>query len=453
MPVRIWPASGPPPMASNASVAPVATSASVRSVMKLGLEESQTYLAPMPRSSASCSALRTMLTSSTPSALHSLTSIWPRFEAAAVCTSALWLSMRMVPTIPSAVSGLTKAAAPWAGVTPSGIGRQSAALMARYCAYVAPPRMPTVLPSNAWASGEAPASTTTPAPSLPTGMDWSTRAAAARMNRSGIFAAVTPPVRTAVVTSAGPSSRPRSEGLMGAASMRTITSSAAGSGSDIGASESSSSPLAFTSERSCRPSTAMAGSPCLSSDRLPNRRLDGVPVSIQPRDPPVTLARGRGRSPARSAAGLDALNLDAGFAHDRLGDPEALRPPAMAMFGVRAAIDGDNAGLDQELGALGAGRERGEEAGAVHRPDGVQHRVHFRVDHAWQLGFLVRQELGRIGDAVRKAVEAEADHPLALIDQHRADAALGVFGPGRDLFGESEKPVAPLGGESSHQSP
>src|SRR3546814_11199836 len=47
------------------------------------------------------------------------TSIWPRLEAAAVCTIALCPSRVMVSTKPSAVSGLTKADAPCSAVTRS----------------------------------------------------------------------------------------------------------------------------------------------------------------------------------------------------------------------------------------------------------------------------------------------------------------------------------------------
>ena len=119
-------------------------------------------------------------------------SIWPRLEAAAVCTSALWPSRRMVSTMPSAVSGLTKHEAPSAGVAPAGSTRHCSALMVRYCEYIAPPSMATVLPSSACAAGEAPAATTTPAPSLPTGIDWSEPAGhAPSCARSGTCAVTT----------------------------------------------------------------------------------------------------------------------------------------------------------------------------------------------------------------------------------------------------------------------
>jgi hypothetical protein len=79
--------------------------------------------------------------------------------------------MRMVSTIDSAVSGLTKAEAPSAGVASAGSTRQSLARTQRYWEYMAPPITATVLPFSACASRESPVATTTPAPSLPTGMD------------------------------------------------------------------------------------------------------------------------------------------------------------------------------------------------------------------------------------------------------------------------------------------
>src|SRR5581483_1338614 len=77
------------------------------------------------------------------------------------------------------------------------------------------------------------------------------------MAASGIFAVITGasllPVAFAVVMSAAPKRRPRSEGLIGVASTRTTTSSAAGSGVVTFWREISSSPLFLISERSCRP--------------------------------------------------------------------------------------------------------------------------------------------------------------------------------------------------------
>src|SRR5580700_11483829 len=135
------------------------------------------------------------------------------------------------------------------------------------------------------------------------------------MKRSGIVALTTgrpaSPPRLTVVTSAGPSRRPRSEGLIGAASMRTTTSSAAGSGVATGTSDSSSSPDAFTSERSCRPSFAMAASPLsfLACDGLQHGGAGGVEVLIQPRDPPISDGHDQagGHAPVRTV-GQDSLD-------------------------------------------------------------------------------------------------------------------------------------------------
>src|SRR5882757_9324491 len=257
MQVRIWPASLPPPMASNAIVAPVSTSALVRSSMKVGAVESTTNLAPILCRMSACSLLRTILTSGMPSLMQILLSIWPRFDAAAVCTSALWPSRRMVSVMPSAVSGLTKQEAPSAAVVPSGSGRHSLTLSVRYCAYIAPPIIATVLPISAFAASDDPVLITTPAPSLPTGIDSSSRAAIAFMAASGTFAVTTGdsfvPEALAVDMSAGPISSPRSDGLIGAPSTRTTTSSGPGSGVGISASDISSSPLFFSSERNCSP--------------------------------------------------------------------------------------------------------------------------------------------------------------------------------------------------------
>ncbi len=140
---------------------------------------------------------------------------------------------------------------------PSGSTRQSAARIVRYCAYMAPPIIATVLPINAFAASDDPVLMTTPAPSLPTGMDSSSRPAMARIAASGTFAVITGaslvPEAFAVVTSAAPISRPRSDGLIGEASTRTTTSSADGSGIGTLTSDISSSPLFLIIERSCSP--------------------------------------------------------------------------------------------------------------------------------------------------------------------------------------------------------
>src|SRR3981081_2880905 len=140
----------------------------------------------------------------------------------------------MVSVMPSAVSGLTKQEAASAGVTPAGSGRHSATFRQRYCAYIAPPIMATVLPISAFAASDDPVLITTPAPSLPTGIDSSSRAAIAFIAASGTFAVTTGdcfvPEAFAVDISAGPINSPRSDGLIGAPSTRTTTSSGPGSG-------------------------------------------------------------------------------------------------------------------------------------------------------------------------------------------------------------------------------
>src|SRR6201998_2900172 len=176
MALRIWLASVPPPVASKASVADVALRASTRSVENDGDAELQTWDAPRDLSSASCSGFRTILTSGIPSFWQSLTSIWPRFDAAAVCTRPECPSRRMVSVIPSAVFGLTNDDAPSPAVPTPGRTRHAEASTARYCVYIAPPAIATVFPTSAWAAEDSPAATTVPAPSLPTGSDLSSRA-------------------------------------------------------------------------------------------------------------------------------------------------------------------------------------------------------------------------------------------------------------------------------------
>src|SRR4030095_5606875 len=88
--------------------------------------------------------------------------------------------------MPSEVSGLTKHEAPAAAVVPSGRTRHWPAFRQRYCEYIAPPKMATVLPRSACASPDEPALTTTPAPSLPTGIDWSRRPVMLGLTRPGM---------------------------------------------------------------------------------------------------------------------------------------------------------------------------------------------------------------------------------------------------------------------------
>ena len=248
-----------------------------------------TCFAPMPYSSLACSALRTMFTRPMPSSWQILFSIWPRFDAAAVCTSALWPSRFIVSVMPSAVSGLTNHEAPSAAVVPAGRGWQSVAFRSRYCAYIAPPIIDTVLPSSACAASDELALITVPAPSLPTGIAWSRRAAMKGSACSGTLAVILMaaplPEALAVLMSAGPSSRPRSDGLIGVASTLTKTWSGPGSGIGTSASDSSSSPLFLIRERSCNPFVVplMSTSPlstCYGSTASDSPRLRSrVPVS------------------------------------------------------------------------------------------------------------------------------------------------------------------------------
>src|ERR1700674_1901670 len=168
----------------------------------------------------------------------------------------------MVSVMPSAVSGLTKHEAPSAGVVPAGSGRHSLTFRQRYCAYIAPPIMATVLPISALAASDDPVLMTTPAPSLPTGIDSSSRPAIARIAASGTFAGTTGeslvPDAFAGDISAAPTRSPRSDGLIGEASTRTTTSSGPGSGIGTLTREISSSPLFLISERSCSPDLVSA---------------------------------------------------------------------------------------------------------------------------------------------------------------------------------------------------
>src|SRR5580704_8048696 len=86
----------------------------------------------------------------------------------------------MVSIMPRAVRGLTNDDAPSLADVPGGRTRHDEPLTARYCEYIEPPATATVRPRSACASGEEPAATTVPAPSLPTGSDLPTRAARER---------------------------------------------------------------------------------------------------------------------------------------------------------------------------------------------------------------------------------------------------------------------------------
>src|ERR1700738_3811194 len=124
----------------------------------------------------------------------------------------------MVSSIPRAVHGLTKDGAPSFAVVPSRNTRPAEAPPARYCVYIAPPAIPTVLPTSAWAAEDDPAATTVPAPSLPTGSGLSTRIerpssapagnVAVTIGRCGV------PATAAVAMSAPATRTPKSDGLI-----------------------------------------------------------------------------------------------------------------------------------------------------------------------------------------------------------------------------------------------
>src|SRR3546814_11148176 len=102
-----------------------------------------------------------------PSFAQIVTSIWPRFDAAAVWTIALWPSIRIVSVKARLVSGLTKQEAPSAGSVPSGRAITICTGRQRYSAYISPPSSATVLPSSDCASGDPPAASTFPHPTFP----------------------------------------------------------------------------------------------------------------------------------------------------------------------------------------------------------------------------------------------------------------------------------------------
>src|SRR5260370_37190363 len=111
---------------------------------------------------------------------------------------------------------------------PAGSGSDSATFRQRYCRYMAPPIMATVLTIRALAASNDPVLTTTPAPSLPTGIDSSSRPAMALIDASGTFAVTTGeslvPDCFAVDISAAPTRRPRSVGFDCGAPARAQTS-------------------------------------------------------------------------------------------------------------------------------------------------------------------------------------------------------------------------------------
>src|SRR5579863_3350044 len=399
-------------MASNASVAPVSTSALVRSSMKVGEVESTTCFAPILRKISACSRLRTMLTRATPSLRQILLSIWPRLEAAAVCTSALWPSRRIVSTIPSDVSGLTKQEAPSAAEAPSGSTRQSPALIVRYCEYMAPPIIATVLPISAFAASDDPVLITVPAPSLPTGIDSSSRPAIDRIAASGtlavtIGASLVPDV-LAVAMSAAPTNRPRSDGLIGDASTRTTTSSADGSGVGRLTNDISSSPLFLINERSCSP---VLPSALITVLPFPITEFCGSVLALAAKrklygsDIIQKLRHSSGRLAGGSLSERLQCRLPRKFT---LASQFLLDAQQLVVFGgtIRAR---QRAGLD--LPAIGRDREVGDGgilglARAVRHDGGIASLVgHFdRAQRFRQCADLIDLDQDRVGTAVLDAV-------------------------------------------------
>src|SRR5271165_1833892 len=142
---------------------------------------------------------------------------------------------------------------------------------------------------------------TTPAPSLPTGMGMSTRAAMA-CSTFAVMGAVTVgwlpvPETLALFQSAAPRSNPKSDGLMGAASMRTSTSSGPGEGSVTVARDSSISPFFLTVECSCRedrPVFAFMSGSCIDEVG----RLSGAHDSTARQAPAAARLENSHRNPA-----------------------------------------------------------------------------------------------------------------------------------------------------------
>ena len=117
--------------------------------------------------------------------------------------------------MPRAVRGLTKLDAHSRGSVPSFITMQLAAGRHLYCEYIPPPTTLTTLPINSWAS--APASTTIPEPSLPTGIGIFSLGFMAPIIASGTSMIIFESSALRVLISPGPSNRPKSEGLIGVA--------------------------------------------------------------------------------------------------------------------------------------------------------------------------------------------------------------------------------------------
>ena len=180
MQARIWPASGPPPMASKAIVAPVAARASVRSFKNVGESVRHTCIAP--------AALQQIFLFLLADDIHQADAILaaepvehlPKIGGRGRVHQGLVPLARMVPIIPRAVSGLTKHDAPSAARR---AGRQRQTLIHLDASILrihrAAQHRDRLTQQRLRGSGDAPASVTTPAPSLPTGMEMSMRGAIA----------------------------------------------------------------------------------------------------------------------------------------------------------------------------------------------------------------------------------------------------------------------------------
>ena len=271
MQVRIWLASLPPPIASKAMVAPVSTSACVRSSMKVAAVESTTCLAPMPRSSLACSALRTMLTRPMPSSLADLV------QHLAEVGRGRGMHQRLVAL---ALHGLGHAERGQRIDEPrSALGRRRAGRQRLAVGRLQEP----VLRVHRAADHRHRLAQQRLRRLRRARLDHRARALVAdrhrlveargdegqrllrHLGRDLDGGAAARGLGRAM--SAGPSSRPRSDGLIGVASTLTTTWSGPGSGIGTSASDSSSSPLFLIRERSCSPWSWWRRSCSISCDR------------------------------------------------------------------------------------------------------------------------------------------------------------------------------------------
>mmetsp|Transcript_25260 Transcript_25260/g.79702 ORF Transcript_25260/g.79702 Transcript_25260/m.79702 type:complete len:211 (+) Transcript_25260:519-1151(+) len=206
----------------------------MRSSLKLAAELSTTCVAPRALRPSTCSGLLTMFTSGIFSCTQTRTSMRPSCEAAAVCTMPMWCSRRIFSTMPRTVMGFTKEEAACLGVTPSGCSWTSSIL--RHCTSVyVKPWTKTVLPRRCLAC--SPASSTTPAPSLPMPPHSPSCSPTSVPSGRGMSTKSRPDLSVQFTASSSLSlpkyMPPRSEGLMGAPPMRTTTWSASGFGTGI----------------------------------------------------------------------------------------------------------------------------------------------------------------------------------------------------------------------------